>query len=144
MTKRICWHLIQNCNTRKVNRNLYTAYGLRSFYRPSVLCDRAFVCHVDDAADCTAVSPSTGAGAVRAGRGLNRCWFFWITARPLPPPAEQSLADLASSIHIACSGEGIHSNSRLEWMSSLWEIVLNKQRNKVACSYSHWCKAVLM
>ena len=76
MTKRICWHLIQNCNTRKVNRNLYTACGLRSFYRPSVLCDRAFVCHVDDAADCTAVSPSTGAGAVCAGRGLNCCWFF--------------------------------------------------------------------
>jgi len=24
---------------------------------PSVLCDRAFVCHVDDAADGTAVSP---------------------------------------------------------------------------------------
>ena len=36
MTKRICWHLIQNCNTRKVNRNLYTACGLRSFYWPSV------------------------------------------------------------------------------------------------------------
>ena len=32
---------------KKVNRNLYTACGLRSFYRPSVLCDRAFVCHVD-------------------------------------------------------------------------------------------------
>ena len=46
MTKRICWHLIQNCNTRKVNRNLYAACGLRSFYRPSVLCDRSFVCHV--------------------------------------------------------------------------------------------------
>jgi len=30
------------------------------------------VCHVDDAADCTAVSPSTGAGAVRAGL---RGWF---------------------------------------------------------------------
>ena len=43
MTKRICWHLIQNCNTRNVNRNLYTACGLRRFYRPSVLCDRAFV-----------------------------------------------------------------------------------------------------
>ena len=68
MTKRIRWHLIQNCNTRKVNRNLYTACGLRSFYRPSVLCDRAFVCHVDDAAGCT-----TGAGAVRAGRGLHCC-----------------------------------------------------------------------
>ena len=82
MTKRICWHLIQNCNTRKVNRNLCTACGLRSFYRPSVLCDRAFVCHVDDAADCTAVLPSTGAGAVRAGRGLNCCWFFWIARKP--------------------------------------------------------------
>ena len=76
MTKRICWHLIQNCNTRKVNRNLYTACGLRSFYRSSVMCDRASVCQVDDAADCTAVSPSTGAGAVHAGRGLNCCWFF--------------------------------------------------------------------
>ena len=52
MTKRICWHLIQNYNTRKVNTNLYTACGWRSFYRPSVLCDRAFVCHVDDAAAC--------------------------------------------------------------------------------------------
>jgi len=63
----------QNYNTRKVNTNLYTACGLRSFYRPSVLCDRAFVYHVDDAADCNAVSPSRGAGAVRAGRGLNCC-----------------------------------------------------------------------
>jgi len=58
---------------KKVNTNLYAACGLRSFYRPSVLRDRAFVCHVDDAADCTAVSPSTGAEAVRAGRGLNCC-----------------------------------------------------------------------
>ena len=78
MTKRICWHLIQNCNTRKVNRNLHTARGLRSFYRSSVLCDRAFVCHVDDAAGCTAVSPSPGAGAVRAGRGLNRCYSSYL------------------------------------------------------------------
>ena len=33
---------------KKVNTNLYTACGLKSFYRPGVLCDRAFVCHVDD------------------------------------------------------------------------------------------------
>jgi len=30
--------------------------------------DQAFVCHVDDDADCTAVSPLTGAGAVHTGR----------------------------------------------------------------------------
>jgi len=44
---------------------------IKIFCRPSVLCDRASVCHVDDAADCSAVSPLTGVGAVRAGRGLN-------------------------------------------------------------------------
>jgi len=50
--------------TSKVNSS-------RSFYRPSVLCDRAFVCHVDHTAGCTAVSPSTGAGAVRKMYTIN-------------------------------------------------------------------------
>ena len=44
------------------------------------MCDRAFVCHLDDAADCTAVSPLTGAGAVCAGRGCNS--FMMIIIGP--------------------------------------------------------------
>ena len=70
MTKRICWHLIQNYNTRKVNTNLYTACRLRSFYRPSVLCDRAFVCHVSSAPCSIQITTPTPHHSIFTGQML--------------------------------------------------------------------------
>jgi len=56
---------------RKVSTSLKTACVLGNFCQPNVLCGQAFVCSVDDAADCTVVSPLTEVEAVRAVHGLN-------------------------------------------------------------------------
>jgi len=64
---------------RKVSTSLLTACGLRSFCRPNVLCDQAFVCRVDAAADCTVVSPLTEVEAVRTLHGL---WPLWTDCMP--------------------------------------------------------------
>jgi len=41
---------------------------MKKFLSAKFPVDQAFVFHVDNDADCTAVSPSTGAGAVHTGR----------------------------------------------------------------------------
>jgi len=58
-------------NTQLQHRKTSTACVLGNFCRPNVLCGQAFVSSVDDAADCTVVSPLTGVEAVRAVHGLN-------------------------------------------------------------------------